>query len=208
VSWSTSDETLAPINAHGVLRAPNARGTVTVTARTPTNVTGSTGVTFVPVPTAIAAVLPIPSNVPPGAPIAALKALVTASDGLGVQGAPVHFQAVSGGGAVTTADVVTDSAGFAQTAATAGLTGTSVYAATTAGVAGSAIFNVTIAASGATQLAFTAPPTSGLAGIALPPVIVAVEDAQGQPVVTSSNQVTIALGANPGGATLSGTTTV
>lgn len=60
-----------------------------------------------------------------------------------------------------------------------------------------------------TSLSFTAQPTNTEVGVAIrPPVAVSVRDAFGAIVVDATNSVTIALGAHPLGANLSGTTTV
>ncbi len=119
IHWSTSDTVTAPINGAGLLRAPNARGSVFVRAITPNSVRDSTRVTFVPVPAVVAAFagsgqsgtvgtrLPLP-----------LRARVKASDSLGVRGVPVRFQAVTGGGSVKDSVVLTDSLGFAEDTAT------------------------------------------------------------------------------------------
>lgn len=61
----------------------------------------------------------------------------------------------------------------------------------------------------ATRLGFTAQPAAITAGAVIaPPVLVAVQDADGNTVTSATNAVTVALGSNPGGGTLSGTTTV
>src|SRR5512144_263572 len=117
-SWTTSDTSVAKVDPTGVLTAPFRRATLTVTARTPNNVSASTPVTFAPVATALAIVsgcgqsgllgtqLPLP-----------VVAKVTAGDGLGVKGVVVTF-APPAGGAVTTPQVVTDANGLAQTLVT------------------------------------------------------------------------------------------
>src|SRR5216117_2972514 len=81
----------------------------------------------------------------------------------------------------------------------------------TAGAAGltqtSAAFNVTPGA--ATQLAFTVPPTSTTAGAAITPAVqVTAQDAQGNTATAFGGSVTVAIGTNPGGGTLSGTTSL
>lgn len=136
VSWSTSDTTVARINAAGVLRAPNARGALFVRAVVPNGVKDSTRITFIPVPNAIALVsgggqtgvvatqLPLP-----------LAVKVTATDGLGIKGIPVRFQAPASG-SVRDSVVVTDSAGVAQDTVTLGTTaGTQNFQATVTGLA-------------------------------------------------------------------------
>ena len=59
----------------------------------------------------------------------------------------------------------------------------------------------------ATQLAFTVQPTTTEAGSNIsPPVQVAARDASGNPVTGYTGTITIAIGSNPGGGTLAGTT--
>jgi len=61
----------------------------------------------------------------------------------------------------------------------------------------------------ATQLGFVTQPSNTGAGAAITPSVqVAVQDAGGATVTTATNAVTIAIGNNPGGGTLSGTETV
>jgi hypothetical protein len=60
-----------------------------------------------------------------------------------------------------------------------------------------------------TQLAFIVQPSNVIAGAAISPAVqVAIEDAQGNTVTAAANPITIAIGANPGSGTLSGTLTV
>jgi len=71
----------------------------------------------------------------------------------------------------------------------------------------SSAFNIT--AGSATQIAFTVQPTNAAQGFPISPaVVVSVEDAGGNVVITATDSITVALGANPGGSTLSGTLTV
>src|SRR5437773_1564077 len=61
----------------------------------------------------------------------------------------------------------------------------------------------------ATQLAFTVQPSNTVAGAAISPAVqVTALDPAGNPVPSFTGSVTVALGSNPGGSTLSGTTTV
>src|SRR3989442_665517 len=61
----------------------------------------------------------------------------------------------------------------------------------------------------ATQLAFTVPPSNTVAGAAISPAVqITALDPAGNPVPSFTGSVTVALGSNPGGSTLSGTTTV
>jgi hypothetical protein len=60
-----------------------------------------------------------------------------------------------------------------------------------------------------TQLGFIVQPSNSAVGAAISPALqVEVRDANGNRVTTSTNSITIGIGANPGGGTLSGTTTV
>src|SRR5204862_412292 len=61
----------------------------------------------------------------------------------------------------------------------------------------------------ATRLAFTVQPSNTVAGAAISPAVqVTALDAAGNPVPSFTGSVTVALGSNPGGSTLGGTTTV
>src|SRR5213079_1186453 len=60
----------------------------------------------------------------------------------------------------------------------------------------------------ATQLAFTVPPSNTVAGAAISPAVqITALDPAGNPVPSFTGSVTVALGNNPGGSTLGGTTT-
>ncbi|QSQ25269.1 hypothetical protein JY651_10210 [Pyxidicoccus parkwayensis] len=66
-----------------------------------------------------------------------------------------------------------------------------------------------VSAGAASQLVFTVAPTNTTAGASFTPdVQVGVRDASGNPVTSSTASITLALGNNPGGGTLAGTTTV
>lgn len=68
---------------------------------------------------------------------------------------------------------------------------------------------ITLSAGAATRLEFSVQPTSVATGATITPAVqVRIEDAQGTLVSSATNNVTIALGANPGSASLSGTKTV
>ena len=77
----------------------------------------------------------------------------------------------------------------------------------TLGGAASTVFNVT--ATAANKLVFTAQPTGTPLGTSVAPAVqVAVEDAYGNVVTGDNSNVTIVIGTNPGGGTLSGALTV
>jgi hypothetical protein len=67
----------------------------------------------------------------------------------------------------------------------------------------SAVFNITIVTP--TQLVFTVPPSNATAGTAITPAVrVTAEDAAGNTATTFTGNVTLAIGTNPGGGTLTG----
>ena len=67
----------------------------------------------------------------------------------------------------------------------------------------------TISPADANKLVFTAQPTNTVAGVAIAPAVaVTVQDTYGNTVTSSNASITVAIGTNPGGGTLSGTKTV
>ena len=102
------------------------------------------------------------------------------------------------GGVSSFPDLSIDKAGtgYTLTAAATGLTG-----------ATSPAFNITVGP--VSQLVFTVQPTSAIAGASLTPtVVVSAEDAGGNIATSFSSAITVAIGTNAGGGTLSGTATV
>src|SRR5207245_1302242 len=82
-------------------------------------------------------------------------------------------------------------------------------AASATGVSSVTSATFTAAPGTATQLAFTVQPTSTAAGASITPAVqVTAEDGLGNTDPTFTGNVTVALGANPSGGTLSGTATV
>ncbi len=135
-------------------------------------------------------------------------ARVLASDGVGVGGTTVTF-AASGGGTVTPASAVSDATGTVNTQWKLGTTaGAQTLTITSAGLTGSPI---TVSANALpvipTKLTILTGPVSGRAAAALPAITVAAQDAGGNTVTTFTGDVTVAIGSNPGSATLSGTAT-
>ena len=139
-----------------------------------------------------------------------IVARVAASDGIGVGGVTVNFAATSGGGSVTPASVVSAADGSVSAAWTlGGAPGAQSLTLTVAGLSGSPlVVNATALSITPTRLAVTTQPSNAKAGATLGNVTVAAQDASGVTVATFTGDVTVALGANPGGATLGGTTTV
>jgi hypothetical protein len=124
---------------------------------------------------------------------------LTITSGSGTAGATlsgtVTVAAVSG--IATFSDLNIDRAGAGYTLST-----------TAAGIAGAVSSAFTINAGVAAKLAFTAQPVSAAAGASLGTIQVAAQDAQGNPVPSYSGNVSVVIGNNPSGGTLSGVTTV
>ena len=130
----------------------------------------------------------------------------TAFGGTGIYAPVVKF------GGVPATNVVVTTGSFTQiTCKTpAGTAGTvDVVVSTTAGGSSAALTNAFTFASGPpSKLAYGVQPSSATAGTSLAPAVtVQIQDAQGNPT-TSTADVVLAMGSNPGGSTLSGTTTV
>ncbi|MFA6165657.1 MAG: hypothetical protein WC700_03505 [Gemmatimonadaceae bacterium] len=136
-------------------------------------------------------------------------ARVVASDGIGVSGVTVTF-AASGGGTVAPASAVSTADGSVSTQWTLGPTaGAQTLTVTSAGLTGSPLTaDATALAVTPTKLSVLTGPASSKAGAALPPVTVVAQDAAGNTIANFTGDVSVAIGANPGGSTLSGTTTV
>src|SRR5437899_545408 len=102
VLWSASDSTALRMTPAGLARAPGARATLWVRARTPTGVGDSTPVTVVPVPTLLSLVSGLAQSAIVGTLLTQpLRVRLTAADGLGVKGVPVRFRASGAAGVGT-----------------------------------------------------------------------------------------------------------
>ena len=208
VSWTTSDPA-ATIDATGMLKAPLVRKQITVTASTPTPVTASTTLLFIPLPTAVAFDSGCAQSALPSVQLPQpLVARVIGNDGLGVPGVTVAFSAITAGGLVASPSAVTDTGGRARTLVTLPATpGPAQFQASVSGLT-AATCAPTVSSSPPTQLAFKTQPADAVAGAAIGSFQVEVRDASGSVVTGANNAVTITIGANPGGSALTGTTTV
>jgi hypothetical protein len=197
-SWSTSGSVAAAIDATGLLTAPFARGTISVQAQTPTAVSASTSITFIPAPIAITVVSGCGQSGAPGSPLPQpIVARVVAGDGLGVKGIQVQFTAPSGG-SVATPTVITDANGLAQTLATLPPQAPAGFTISAAGLTTVPCSQTVL---GATQLAFTVQPATPITAGTPFSVQVTAQDAQGGTVTSFNGNVTLGIGANPGGIT-------
>ncbi|PYP29442.1 MAG: hypothetical protein DMD55_01505, partial [Gemmatimonadetes bacterium] len=137
---------------------------------------------------------------------------VTARDAAGnpVNGAAVVLTATGTGNTLTQPATPTDANGVATGSLTSTVAGSKTVTASLAGgITATHTAVVTVTAGAATQLAFTVQPPNGAAGAALTPAVqVTARDAQGNVATDFTGTVTVALGVNPGSATLSGPTSV
>ena len=162
-----------------------------------------------PGPVASFVVTGLPASVGAGA---ANTFTVTAQDAVGVTvtgySGTVHLTSTDGLAMLPADSTLTN--GTKQFSATLKTLGTETVTATdtaNATVNGSA--STTVTAGQATMLVFNQNPSNAIAGASLSPsVTVGLQDAFGNPVSTGTASVTIALGNNPGGATLNGTKVV
>ncbi|MBI3789261.1 MAG: hypothetical protein HY275_00065, partial [Gemmatimonadetes bacterium] len=213
IAWTSTDTTRLKIKNKfaGLVGGGSARGIVKAVAST---LTGQSDTVRVTVQPTAAIVKQITANGQSGTigtklPIP-LTVLVQAADSGVVRSVAVNWTITSAtGGALSAATTFTDSLGLAQDTLTLpGTPGPVTVRATVAGVVGSPItFTNTAVAGTPTKLAFTVnPPASVGAGVAIAPsVTVAEQDALGNTVTTASDSIVVAIGANPGGATLGGT---
>jgi hypothetical protein len=130
-------------------------------------------------------------------------------NGNGVGGKAITWVVATGGGTVTPSTATTNPNGFASTHWTLGANaGSNLLNAVFSGLP-SVPFSATAQAGAAAKLAFTQVPVTTSAGSTITPAVrVAVQDAAGNTVVSATDAVTLAIGTNPGGGTLSGTLTV
>lgn len=131
------------------------------------------------------------------------------ANGNGVGGQPITFVAGQTAGSVDPVNTTTDPNGLASTVWTLGQSlGTKTVNGIYSGLPPVA-FTATAVAATPTKLVFTQPPQITAAGASFSPSIqVAIQDAGGNTVTSATNAVTLAIGANPAGGTLSGTVTV
>jgi hypothetical protein len=139
---------------------------------------------------------------------------VSDSFGNGIAGVTVNFAPVAGSGSVNPASGVSGTSGTVQTTWTLGPSGgAQTLNASAAGLTPNPL-PIGATATGAvagvpTQIVFTQNPTNATAGVAIAPsVVVSVKDAFNAVVTTYTGNVTLAIGTNPGGSALAGTTTV
>ena len=211
-TWSSSDETIATVSVSGLVTAV-ADGAVTISATTDA-VSGSAAVTVVQAAAQLAFTTqpaqtdgnqPIAPAVEVAIQDASANTVTTATDAV-----TVIIGTNGGGGTLsgtTTVNAVNGVATFSDLSLdNAGVGYTLEASATGLSSATSDAFDVIFVAA---QLAFMTQPvqTDGDQAIA-PAIQVAIQDAFGTTGTTATDAVTVVIGTNAGGGTLSGTTTV
>ena len=196
VVWSSSNESALSVSPAGIVTAHALGGPVRVTA-TVDGVTGESMITVQPFPVDRVTIAPDQANVMVGS-FTQLTATALRANGDPLPGRLIAWQSSNPAiAAVTTTGVVL---GIAEG-------GPVTITATSEGKSASA--TITVAPRPATRLGFTQQPSSSSAGQSISPAVrVAIQNDLEGTVTTATTQVTIALGSNPAGATLSGTTTV
>jgi hypothetical protein len=130
---------------------------------------------------------------------------VTASDGVPVSGVPVTFAVATGGGSVAPATVTTDGTGTASATWTLGLT-VGAQSLTVSAAGKSQTVSATAEALKASKIVVTSgPPANGVLGQTFG-VTAQVQDSLGAVVKDFAGTLSVGLGTNPPGASLSGTT--
>ena len=196
VAWSSSNAAAVSVAQDGTITANALGGPVRITA-TVAGVSGDAQITVQPFPIARIEIAPQTTGVLVGG---STNLVATAYD---AQGQPLPDRIPFWTSSAPTIAAVT-STGIVLGMAEGGPV---TITATAEGKTGTA--SVMVAPRPATQLGFVQEPGAATAGRPISPAVrVAVRNDQGGTVTKATNQVTLALGANSGGATLGGTTTV
>jgi hypothetical protein len=211
---SVSPTTVAT-DANGLAAAERVLGGISGPQTTTATVTGLTPVTFSHTavaanPTVLQLVTGDEQTGPAGSALAdSLVVRLVDDNGNGVGGKAISWLASSGNGSVSPTNVTTDPNGLAATQWTLGTgTGDKVANAVYSGLP-PVQFTAVAGAGTATKLAFLQQPVNTGAGASITPAVkVAIQDANGNTVTSATQSVTLAIGANPAGGTLSGTATV
>ena len=213
VTWTTSDSMIARITPTGSISATatsrGPRGTVTFTARAPTGIAGTARLVVLPQPVRLAVVS---GNGQTGVALQSLATPFTvevqATDGGKVAGALVSFRAVTSGGDVLSASVMSDSTGRARTIMRLGRNAGSYSFEASSGTLTPVTVGVTATAppvGAPTQLVPLTPmPASFRVGVAPTQQFSAqLADANGYYVAVAGVSVTATMVVSPGGATSS-----
>lgn len=151
-----------------------------------------------------------PTSIPAGNPGTVSTITVTAKDASGdpVSGASVVLSATGSNNTIVQPGP-TDASGVATGTLSSTTAETKVVSATADGVGINQTATVIVDPAGAATLAFIVQPSNTVAGSPIAPAVqVEILDQYGNRVTSATNDVTLSIGTNPGGGTLSGTTTL
>ncbi|MEP6999086.1 MAG: Ig-like domain-containing protein [bacterium] len=198
VNWSTSDPTIATVVGTGISTATvtstGKRGSATITAKTPLNVSGTAVVAVTPVAAKIAVISGGGQTGAAGTTLPQpLVVELQAADNLPVVGGgSVAFRAVTAGGSVTTASVLTDPSGRASTTLKLGPTaGAYVFEASSGSLTPATVSETATPAPAAALTINSGDGQSATVATALPlPITVKVLDQFGAPAVNAAVQWT------------------
>ena len=150
-----------------------------------------------------------PTSVAAGGGSAILTATARDAYGNPISGLTAVLAATGAGNTVTQPPAPTDASGIATGALSSTVAGAKVVSVTIGGVAVTATDTVAVTSGGATHLVFSVEPANTVAGAAITPALqVSAHDANENVSTGFTGNVTVAIGTNPGGGTLSGTATV
>jgi hypothetical protein len=196
VAWSSSNSAVVSVAQDGTITA-HALGGPTRIIATVDGVSGDAQITVQPFPIARIEINPVQAGVLVGGTV---ELVATAFD---AQGQPLPDRIPFWTSSAPTIAAVT------STGLVLGMSQGGPVTITATAEGKSATASVTVAPRPATQLGFVQEPSAATAGKPISPAVrVAIRNDQGGTVTGAANQVTLALAANPGGATLGGTTTV
>jgi hypothetical protein len=209
VVFTTSDASIVQINTSGSGTAGTRRGSATVTAQLLTGQTDAATVTVQLRASTLSLIGGSGQTAEAGKSVPLpIVVRVSASDGIGVSGFPVSFSAANGG-SVAPATVLTDASGAASSVWTLGSTpGPQSATASAAGVAASPVtFSATATPKAAVRLSFAPGAPTTVQAFSAFALTVRAQDTDGNTVPTFNGPIALALGANPGAATLGGAVT-
>jgi hypothetical protein len=195
----------------------NVAGTYAITASATGVASGaSSSITITPGPAATLTLVSGGGQSAAGGAALSAGIVVKVADafGNGVSGTNVTFAPAAGSGSVNPTSILSGGGGLAATAWTVGAAaGTHTLSVSAAGVPTPLIVSATATGAAgpgpATQLIFSTNPVSANAGVAISPsIVVTAKDALGAIATSFGGSVTLAIGTNPSGGSLSGTVTV
>ena len=208
VVWETSNPAVATIDTDALLQAPSSgRSSVQVIAQTPTGISDSANVKFIPLPDSLIVISGDADSVEAGTEVQ-LAVQVLGTDGLGVEQVAVTFAAPEGA-SVVFETVITGQDGMASTVGTVGtLAGEYQFSATVEGLPEATLIPVAVAGP-AESLEFSVVPETASVNVDLVPAVeVRVTDSFGNTDLTATHLITLGLEANVLDATLLGNTSV